>query len=334
VRKIIFLTEMGFIGKVPRNHDNMRTEFAWMVALDAEHQHLGNYKSIEGYDLVVIIWPKGKTYLNSEGIEMTSDENNLLSKYLDLNIVDELKKKNKLVSFMQEGPTWFCNDYTIPEQFKYYNQVASSDIIFCHNEHDQKWYNGMYPDKPTFPLRSLMIEDSIKSIEWKPENKVLIGGNFARWYGGFQSYLVADELKADKWIPSMHNKRDFEDDIPDLNHLPYLNHLEWLNTLSTFKYGIHLMPTIAAGTFSLNCAYFGIPCIGNNKVDTQSRCFPQLSVDVEDVESARKLARRLADDSDFYHTQSETAKHNFKVFYSETEFKEKFNAFYKFYNTK
>ena len=38
--KIAFFTEMGFQGKVPRTHDNMRTEFAWMVALDADHYNI------------------------------------------------------------------------------------------------------------------------------------------------------------------------------------------------------------------------------------------------------------------------------------------------------
>jgi len=33
--EIAFFTEMGFNGKVPRTHENMRTEFAWMVALAA-----------------------------------------------------------------------------------------------------------------------------------------------------------------------------------------------------------------------------------------------------------------------------------------------------------
>ena len=40
--KSIFLSEMGFAGKVPRNNDNMRTEFAWMVGLDADHQNIEN----------------------------------------------------------------------------------------------------------------------------------------------------------------------------------------------------------------------------------------------------------------------------------------------------
>ena len=33
--KIAFFTEMGFTGKIPRTHENMRTEFAWMVALNS-----------------------------------------------------------------------------------------------------------------------------------------------------------------------------------------------------------------------------------------------------------------------------------------------------------
>ena len=35
--KIAFLSEMGFTGKIPKDHPNMRTEMAWMCALDATH---------------------------------------------------------------------------------------------------------------------------------------------------------------------------------------------------------------------------------------------------------------------------------------------------------
>ena len=34
----MFLTEMGWEGKIPANFKNMRTEFAWMNALNA-HNH-------------------------------------------------------------------------------------------------------------------------------------------------------------------------------------------------------------------------------------------------------------------------------------------------------
>ena len=41
--KIAFLTEMGFQGKIPLDHPNMRTEFAWMNALDATHYNLRQF---------------------------------------------------------------------------------------------------------------------------------------------------------------------------------------------------------------------------------------------------------------------------------------------------
>ena len=116
--------------------------------------------------------------------------------------------------------------------------------------------------------------------------------------------------------------------IEDLNHLPYMNWLQWMNLLSTFKYSIHLMPTVAAGTFSLNSAYFGIPCIGNENVDTQRICFPKTSVNVEDLNSARNIAKKLSNDEDFYNEVSIESQNNYKKYFSEKIFKEKVNKIY------
>ena len=55
--KIAFVTEMGFSGKIPRNHPNMRVEFAWMCALNADHIHCASIPD-SLYDLIVIILPK------------------------------------------------------------------------------------------------------------------------------------------------------------------------------------------------------------------------------------------------------------------------------------
>jgi hypothetical protein len=117
--------------------------------------------------------------------------------------------------------------------------------------------------------------------------------------------------------------------IEDLNHLPRLNWLAWMQTLSTFKYAVHLMPTPAAGTFNLNCAYFGIPCIGNENVDTQKLCHPSLSVDVNDIESARNLATKLVVDKEFYSYCSVEARNNYVKYYSESVFRNRFNNFIK-----
>ena len=91
--------------------------------------------------------------------------------------------------------------------------------------------------------------------------------------------------------------------------------IDWMKEVSKFKYGVHLMPTVAAGTFSLNCAYFGIPVIGNEKVDTQRLLHPQLSVEVNDLESAMIMVEMLKDPT-FYKKKSEEAKDNYQTLYT------------------
>jgi len=72
--KSAFLTEMGFSGQIPSNHNNMRTEFAWMYALKADHFNIHNYSHVHDYDVVFIIFPKATVKLNTVGIEMTTPE--------------------------------------------------------------------------------------------------------------------------------------------------------------------------------------------------------------------------------------------------------------------
>ena len=85
------------------------------------------------------------------------------------------------------------------------------------------------------------------------------------------------------------------------------------------------MPTIAAGTSRLNCAYFGIPCIGNEKVDTQRICYPDLSIDIDNVYQAKKIAKKLKEDKDFYSYCSKLALQNYKDNYNIKNFKKAIN---------
>tara|TARA_R110001592_G_scaffold71981_2_gene219678 strand:- start:1190 stop:2173 length:984 start_codon:yes stop_codon:yes gene_type:complete len=322
--RIAFISENPFNGPVSSNNENMRTEFAWMYALKADHFFILNYNDVKDYDQVFVIFPKGILNLNAVGAKI-ADNPNPATKLLSQPLIQTLKSNNKKVHYIQEGPSWLFNEYEIIDQFNFYNLLSEVDSIFAHNEYDCKFYKGLFPDKPVRVIPTLLIEELIQNITPQPEEKVIIGGNFARWYGGFQSYLVADELGVEKWGQSSHAKRENEGNIHDLHHLPRITWLEWMSALSTFKYAVHLMPTIAAGTFSLNCAYFGIPCIGNEKVDTQRLCHPELSVDVEDVEKARKLAKKLKENEDFYNHCSKTALMNYKEYYNIKNFKKTIN---------
>ena len=59
--KIAFVSELPFMGKVTEENTEMRTEFAWMCALKADHFPITS-QNIEGYDLVIIIFPKGEVF--------------------------------------------------------------------------------------------------------------------------------------------------------------------------------------------------------------------------------------------------------------------------------
>ena len=317
--KIALLTEMGFVGKVPANHPNMRTEFAWMHTLDADHYNIHLFasdKNLINYDIVFIIFPKGKTFLSSEGSKLV-DGSNPFSELLTQPIIEKLKERgNKKVYYIQEGPHWWWNDYEIVDQINFYNFLSKTDGIFAHNESDVNYYTGLFPNKKVEVMRSLMVDELIRDIQPQPEDKVLIGGNFARWYGGFESYIVASEFGLPVWGQESHAKRNQEGMIENLNHFPRMMWIDWMKEVSKFKYGVHLMPTVAAGTFSLNCAYFGIPVIGNVKVDTQKTLHPLTSVDVSDIKKARELAVRLKTDEAFYNQCSTLAKQQYKNYYT------------------
>jgi hypothetical protein len=296
--KIAFFTEMEFNGKIPRTHKNMRTEFAWMVALNATHYNLKTIPK-ENYDLGIVIFPK--------------KFNNHFS-------IDRIRKSCKQVALMQEGPNWYWQDYELPQQVYYYNTLMQADYVFVHNETDKKYFQGLLNNiDSVHVMPSLMIEDSISNIDYINRSNVIIGGNFVSWYGGFDSYITAQKFQNEKiYAPSMGRKQEAEDQL--INHLPYMNWVSWINSLNTFKYGIHLMRTHAAGTFALNCAYLGIPCIGYAGLDTQEKCHPELTVNLSDLEHANHLAEKLYIDEKFYQHCSITAKENYNKYYHENIF--------------
>ena len=84
------------------------------------------------------------------------------------------------------------------------------------------------------------------------------------------------------------------------------------------------MRTHAAGTFALNYAYLGIPCIGYKGLDTQELCHPDLTVEVGSLGHAKELLGELKNNSYFYDKMSTLAKENYKTYYHENIFNSTF----------
>ncbi len=318
--KIAFFSEIGSnIGTYfPRDFHNQRTDTAWAVALNAPVLNLGTLleynsqfqprKDETSFDLGIIIVPK-----NNPNKAFDCFKNN--------------QKYCKQWSSMQEAQNSFWQSFSIENQVQYLNFLSEVDHIFAHNEIDVKYYKGLIPNKNVSVMQSLMIEDAIPvEAEKVPLNRssCIIGGNMCEWYGGMDSFLIAQEFGEQIYIPSMGRKVEGEEHIEGLNHLPYMNWSEWMATLNQFKYAVHLMRTYAAGTFSLNCARLKIPTIGWNSLDTQHILFPELSFDEGDMISARKAAKHLKENQQFYNHCSEYAFKMYNEIYREESFIKKF----------
>jgi len=295
--KVVFFSESQIEGKIPRDFPNARTEYGCMMALDSPHYNINNIPS-EKFDLGIVIIPK-------------------TNPNVDLNTYRECCDK---VAVMQEGPHWYFQDYTIENQFKYYNTITDADWVYCHNESDVNYYLGL-GCKDVRVMRSLMITDGFNRREFGWSDSIMIGGNFVSWYGGFDSYIVAREIGYPMSAPSMGRKQDQEDAIEDIDYLPYMNWRDWLDTLGGFSIGVHLMRTHAAGTFAMNCGFHGTPCIGYKGLDTQEILHPLTTVEVGDLEGAKEVARKLRSQK-FWDLCSDTTLKRFEQNYTEEKWKE------------
>ena len=307
--KVVWFTEGGWEGKVSLDNPNMRNDVSTKWLLGAEHypifqmsqvlEHLGE----KHFDFGIVTLPKTR-----------------VDKLMTFDMMGDLKKLCKKTISMQEGPHWYFQDYTMEEQIWWYNALTEFDMLFAHNHKDVKYYKGL-TNKPVHKMPTLMLAERLgikPRSEWG--DAVIIGGNMVRWYGGFDSYIVAQEFDMPIVAPSMGRKIDREDEM-DIQHLPYMTWVEWINNLSQYHVGVHMMPTHAAGTFTLNCAFHGIPCIGYKGLDTQEELHPQLSVDDGDIESAKMLAKRLRDDKAFYEDCSVVCRSNYETsLYTEKNF--------------
>ena len=289
--KIVFFSESQINGKIPRDFPNARTEYAWMMALDAPHFNI--HSQVDGkYDLGIVIIPKTNPNIN----------------------LDEIRKSCDKVAVMQEGPHWYFQDYSVTQQFYYYNLLRSADWVYCHNESDVNYFIGLGCEDVRV-MRSLMIPEGLNPRTEKGSGTI-IGGNFVSWYGGFDSFMVAMYLQDKITAPSMGRKQDEEKLIEEINYLPYLSWRDWIVELGKYNVGVHLMRTHAAGTFAMNCAFHGIPCIGYKGLDTQETLHPLTTVDIGDLEAANDLAKKLKED-DFYWLCSQTAEKRFDDYYTE-----------------
>jgi len=319
--RVGFFSEAGYEGKVPRDYDNMRTDVAWVCALGATHHPIPKLRSLSDnlYDVGVMILPKNRKPL---------------LEWFPNPVLDEYRRVCKKVTIMQESYYNYWQDSPIAEQIWYFNFITEMDLIFCHNDVDVLYYNGLTGVRKEL-LPSVMITDGInrrvdklvdhyndiESTFSHSQRDIIIGGNWVWAYGGFDSYQVGLEISDDITAVTTGRMKPEEEQV--VKHLPWMLWKKWINTLSTFRYGIQL-GTASAGTFNLNCSFHGIPCIGYSNVNTQDILHPLTTVEVGDIDKAKHIAKKLKDKK-FYDLCVDTTLKRYESFYTEEVFVKHWN---------
>ena len=300
--KIGFFTEGGYKGGIARDNPNMRTDLAWIHAMNATHHPWPELAEIpnDTYDIGIIIIPK--------------QNKDMLRQFP---LVDQMKRVCNKIAVMQESTYYYWQDGEIADQVWYYNTLMQMDVILCHNELDKKYYEGLTGIRCEY-LRTLMITDNVEVKDEKTDS-CMLGGNFVSIYRGFDDYIVGKEVTQNLSAPTTGRMKHEETQL-DINHVPWVNWVDWMKELSGHKYAVHLGEA-GAGTFNLNCAYLGIPCIGYDTFDTQKLCHPMTTVSVGQLREARLLINKLSMDKDFYEECSMKAQMNFDEYFHEDVWK-------------
>ena len=303
-------SEMGFEGYFPVNYPNLRVLETQLLYLEAYHLPIQK------------ILTEGKTYKGSllYNIGKGGFEKPYIS---DLyhnyhNVVIQLKEKFEEVYIYQDGEIGWWNQVDTRLQAWWYNQLIASDGILVPNSTDIPFYKGLFPDKKIKVIRSVMTDEGLDKTKFKPqENRTIVTGPLTREYNGFSQVLIAHNADMPIDIPPMGESRMPKDSwemAPNLgiNYLKYMSWVDWMYNLSRYKIGYMMSSATASGSFALNCAYLGIPCIGDKRADTQSILFPDLAIDVFDNKKAFDLTLKLKKDLDFYIEVSNKAKRLYK----------------------
>ena len=304
---IVFFSEANQMTKYPRTNINARTDQAWMASLDADHYCVFRLDEVvnklkELYDVGVCIIPKEDRRKNLSDINYP--------------LIKNLQKICKKVMVMQESTHWDWQEQDFNTMVWYYNQLVDADAILCHNDIDVPYFEGI-TNKPAFIFPTLMLEDVLQESTEK-EDKVFVAGNWHTTYRGFDAWVIGREFE----LPMTGFKSGKFKEHEERNGVNYLSWMPWRDfmfELSKHKYGVQCYQA-SAGQFPLNCAYFGIPCVGYSDINTQRHLFPELSVDRGDIVSARKLVNKLKDDSEFYNDVSSFSKLTYENMYSEKIF--------------
>ena len=273
---------------VPDNFPNMRTEFCWAKCLGAEMWHLDDTHEVTGKaDVNFFILPKNTR------------------EYDTFPLAFKRANPQSKVGIIQEGPIDMWEDWALTDIDNYFSILKSVDFICVHNQYDATYIEGLLNPKKVFVFPTL-YDETVTPKPYSLENRqrVIVNGNCSSWYGARYAVEVLLDLGITDIVMTATGRRgEVEEEWcrqKGIAILPWIQWTSWMTVLNSFRLGINLMRTRAAGSFNMNCAVLGIPCIGFSDVDSQSLHRAYITSNKENYRQIRTTIKQMVQNDDIY----------------------------------
>jgi hypothetical protein len=157
------------------------------------------------------------------------------------------------------------------------------DFFLAHNLADWSYIQGL---TKTYCDIIPTLYDNKHIAKPKPVSErdgVMVMGCPGTWYNAMPAIKACLDIDVEH-IGMPHVGRlaqsdfDWLKQFPQITIYPFMPWDQWTEVLSTYKIGINLMTARAAGSFNLNCAALGLPCIGYDDLDTQKLHSPNHTI--------------------------------------------------------
>jgi len=308
---ILMVTENEFQGKVDRTWRNLRTEFGWMLMMDATHMSWKTFMERcissdtvvhTGTGVIDVSWE------NEMRERMKVFDNDLI-----LFIIPKTKpetiafirgfvipNKKHMIGIIQEGEFEYFQNLDVKWQMEYLETLDSVDLILCHNEVDKLKFEAICACKNVLPIPTCFFTKKYKPLDRHSNNSIMIHGTCTQDYNGSVGLAIAKDIGFDEYaMPGMGRRRPDQESAP-CKTLPYMQLDDWMEELKNYKYAINMTNQVAAGSCIVNSACVGTVCVGCDQFDTQMKLFPMLSFPMGEYGKAKELLRRLRDEAGFY----------------------------------
>jgi hypothetical protein len=226
-----------------------------------------------------------------------------------MDVLHRLKDETDVkVVLFQEAETAWPTTRPWDEQKSFIELLGKVDLFLTHNHRDIEFWGRLRGGKSTSRWKTCLDIGSIAQYAINPDRKttkpILFGSSYDQRANGLAGLIACRNLGYPLW----HQNRStgYEDrnrEVPQLlgvkiqKEIPHCGWDPWAREIAGAYIAVHPMPAAAAGRDQIAFAALGIPCIGNMELDIQRELFPNLSIDIFDVNQIEQKAKYIINNS-------------------------------------